>query len=333
MTVEKSEERLSVLEEFRRDFPGVWKSIPYKGVFTSLLVLWVLLFEFLGNSTFGYINTHSLFGWASYAYLSSADDQHGFFIPLIVLALLWWKRNDFRDLKTQPWLPALVLVAFALFLHVAGYLAQQTRISLAAFYFGLYALLGLVWGLAVLKASFFPMCLFLFALPFGTIAESITLPLRVITTQMTCGIANQILGINVIRSGVRILDPSGSFQYEIAAACSGLRSITAVLALCTIFAFINFKRLRNRLIMLLAAIPLAVLGNLTRLLIIIIVAEGFGQKAGNWIHDSSLFSLLPYVPPILGIIVLGHLLREQPPSDPVEKKAVIGPSAELPATS
>ena len=333
MTVEKSEERLSVLEEFRRDFPGVWKSIPYKGVFTSLLVLWVLLFEFLGNSTFGYINTHSLFGWSCYAYLMSEDDQHGFFIPLIVLVLLWWKRNDFRDLKTQPWLPALVLVAFALFLHVAGYLAQQTRISIAAFYFGLYALLGLVWGPAVLRTSFFPMCLFLFALPFGTIAETITLPLRVFTTQLTCGIANHILGIDVIRSGVRILDPSGSFQYEIAAACSGLRSITAVLALCTIFAFINFKRLRNRLIMLLAAIPLAILGNLTRLLIIIIVAEGFGQKAGDWIHDSSLFSLLPYVPPILGIVVLGHLLREQSPSDPVEKKTVIEPSAQLSATS
>jgi len=332
MTVEKSEERLSFLEEFRREFPGVWKSIPYKGVFTSLLVLWVLLFEFLGNSTFGYINTHSLFGWSSYAYLLHDDDRHGFFIPLIVLALLFWKRNDFKGLKVQPWLPGLLLIAFALFLHVVGYLAQQTRISLASFYFGLYALMGLVWGPAVLKVSFFPMCLFLFALPFGTIAESITLPLRVVTTQMTCGIANHILGIDVFRQGVRILDPSGTFQYEIAAACSGLRSITAVLALCTIFAFVNFKRLRNRLIMLSAAIPLAILGNLTRLLIIIIVAEGFGQKAGNWIHDSTLFSLLPYVPPILGIIVLGHLLREQSPSDPVEKKPVIEPGAQLSAT-
>src|SRR5690348_12654098 len=116
MTVEKSE-GLSALEEFRRDFPGVWKSIPFKGVFVSLLVLWVLLFEFLGNSTFGYINTHSLFGWTSYAYLTHEDDKHGFFIPLVVLALLWWKRNDFQSLKARPWLPGLVLIALALFLH------------------------------------------------------------------------------------------------------------------------------------------------------------------------------------------------------------------------
>ena len=331
MTVEKSE-GLSALEEFRRDFPGVWKTIPYKGLFVSLLVLWVLLFEFLGNSTFGYINTHSLFGWTSYAYLLHEDDKHGFLIPWVVLALLWWKRSDLQALKARPWAPGLALIAFALLLHVAGYLAQQTRISLAAFYFGLYALFGVVWGPAILRATFFPMCLFAFALPLGTIAESITLPLRLFTTSLTCGIAWNVLGIEVIRSGVLILDPSGTFKYEIAAACSGLRSITAVLALCTIFGFLNFKRLRNRLIMLAAAIPLAILGNLTRLLIIIMVAEGFGQEAGNWVHDSSLFSLLPYVPPIVGIIVLGHILREHPPADRVEKP-VIEPRGELTATS
>jgi exosortase len=331
MTVEKTE-RLSALEEFRRDFPAVWKTIPYKGVFVSLLVLWVLLFEFLGNSTFGYINTHSLFGWTSYAYLTHEDDKHGFFIPFIVLALLWWKRSDLQSVQARPWIWGLGLVALALFLHIAGYLAQQTRISLAAFYFGLYALFGVVWGPAVLRATFFPMCLFVFALPLGTLAESITLPLRLFTTSLTCGIADNVLGIHVIRSGVILMDQSGSFKYEIAAACSGLRSITAVLALCTIFAFINFKRLRNRLVMLLAAIPLAILGNLTRLLLIIMAAEGFGQKAGNWIHDSSIFSLLPYLPPIIGIIVLGHIFHEQSPSERVEKP-VIQPRGELPATS
>ena len=80
MTVEKNE-GLSVLDELRRDFPGVWQRLPFKGVFISLLVLWVLLFEFLGNSTFGYINTHSIFGWTFYDYLTQMDDEHGFLIP------------------------------------------------------------------------------------------------------------------------------------------------------------------------------------------------------------------------------------------------------------
>src|SRR5215213_10172390 len=53
----------SLLEELRDELPIIWKNIPHKGVFVSLLAAWVLLFEFLGNSTFGYIQTHSLFAW------------------------------------------------------------------------------------------------------------------------------------------------------------------------------------------------------------------------------------------------------------------------------
>jgi exosortase len=330
MTEEKTD-RPSALEEFKREFPIVWKSIPFKGVFVSLLVGWVLLFEFLGNSTFGYIDTHSLFAWTCYSYLNSADDEHGFFIPVLVLALLWWKRNEFRNLKTQPWLPGLALVALALFLHIAGYLAQQTRLSVAAFYFGLYALIGLVWGLGALRTTFFPMCLFVFALPLGALAETITFPLRLFATAVTGGIANTILGVSVITRGTMIYDPSGAFQYEVAAACGGLRSLTAVLALCTIFSFMNFNRMRNRVILILAGIPLAILANLSRLLGLIIISEAFGKEVGMKVHDSTWFSLLPYVPAIVGVVLLGHWLREQPRARDVEKP-VMGTPPELQAT-
>jgi exosortase len=318
MSVETSV-RPSLLEEFRRDFPAVWRRIPYKGLFTLLLTLWVLLFEFVGNSTFGYINTHSLFGWTSYAYLSSPDDEHGFYIPLVVLGLFWWKRRDFEGLAARPWPPGLVLVIAALLLHVAGYLAQQTRISLAAFYFGLYALIGIAWGPRVLRASFFPMCLFAFALPLGTLAETITFPLRLFA-----------VWINVVHQGTLIFDPSGAFQYEVAAACGGLRSLTAVLALCTIYGFLSFRKASNRLFLFLAGFPLAIAGNMTRLLMIIIVSEAFGRNTGAAVHDSTFFSLIPYVPPIIGIIVLGHLLREQKGPKVVEPRGFSG-SAEATA--
>jgi exosortase len=317
MTVEKCE-RPSALQEFKQEFPGVWAGIPHKGLFTAVLVIWVLLFEFLGNSTFGYINTHSLFAWTSYSYLTSADDEHGFYIPLLVLVLFWWKRKEFAGIKTGPSFFGLCLVAFALLLHLLGFLSQQTRISLAAFYFGLYTLIGLVWGSAALKKAFFPMCLFIFALPLGTLAETITFPLRLMATDLTSGIARNILGINVIHRGTLIFDPSGAFQYELAAACGGLRSLTAVLALCTIFSFTSFSRIRNRFILIAAGFPLAIIGNITRLLGIIIVSEAFGQKYGQMVHDSPWLSLLPYIPPIIGIVLLGHFLREQKSEQMVE---------------
>jgi exosortase len=331
MSADKSQ-RLSVLEEFFRDFPTVWRNIPYKGLFTVCLVVWTLLFEFLGNSTFGYINTHSLFAWADYSYLSGGDDEHGLIIPFVVLALLWWKRAELATISSKPWLPGLLVIAAALVLHVLGFLSQQARLSLAGFFLGLYGLIGMVWGFEALKKTFFPMCLLAFALPLGTLAESITFPLRILATRLTCGVARTVLGISVIEQGTFIYDPNGTFKYEIAAACGGLRSLTAVLALCTIFAFMNFKRVRNIVVMIAAGFPLAVLGNVTRLVMVIIVSEAFGQKSGEWVHDNGFFSLVPYVPPIVGIILLGHFLRENKTARPSEPPMFDG-KGQLPATT
>jgi exosortase len=296
-----------------------------------LLVPWVLLFEFFGNSTLGYIKTHSLFAWTFFSYLNSADDEHGFLIPFVVLALFWWKRGELRTIKAEPCLPALVLIAFALIIHILGYVSQQTRISIIAFYFGLYGMIGLVWGFSALKATFFPMCLFAFALPLGTLAETITFPLRLLATKITGTIATTVLGINVVHKGTMIYDPSGSFQYEVAAACGGLRSLTAVLALCTVFGFMNFQKTRNRLFLLAAGIPLAILANLSRLLGLIIISEAFGKDIGMKAHDNTWFSLVPYVPAIVGVTLLGHWLREQSDDPTVEKPVLETPTQLQPA--
>lgn len=330
MTVGKSD-RASVWEEFAQEFPRVWKGIPFKGLFVSMLVVWVLLFEFLGNSTFGYIDTHSLFAWMFYAYETSVDDEHGLFIPLVVLALFWWKRDEFKGLGAKPCYAGLAIVAAALMLHVFGYLAQQGRLSIAAFYFGIYGLIGIAWGIRALGKSFFPMCLLVFTVPLGTLAESITFPLRLIATHSTSFLAQTVFGINVVQNGTQIYDPGGAFQYDVAAACSGLRSLTAVLALCTIYAFMNLKKWPRRLMMIASALPLAVAGNVCRLLMIITVSDAMGEDYGKWVHDSPIFSLVPYLPPIVGIAVLGHFLREdrakrptQPPkmdSEPLEQPA------------
>ena len=125
--------------------------------------------------------------------------------------------------------------------------------------------------------------------------------------------AGDILGMNIAQRGTQIIDLNGNFQFEVAAACSGLRSLTAVLALCTIYAFMNFKGTARRIAMIAAAFPLAVMGNVLRLLTLIMVSEAFGRERGEAFHDSTFFSLLPYIPAILGIMALGHFLREKKP--------------------
>jgi len=275
----------------------------------GLLLLWIGLFHLLGNSTLGYVKTSSLFGWMDYAYSNRADDEHGYFVPFLVLGLLYWKREELMALPKSVWWPGLVLMVPALALHIVGFQVQQTRLSIVAFYSGLFGLTCLVWGWQWLRATFFPFFLLSFCVPLGNKADVITQPLRQLATDITTVIARGPLGINVLQNGTTIFDPTGKFTYEIAAACSGLRSLTAITVLAIIFAFVWFKSWWKRGLILAAAVPLAIGSNVFRLSSIIVAAEAFGQKAGMFVHDNWLLSLLPYLPAMLGLFVLGWLLE------------------------
>jgi exosortase len=302
---------------------GAWRSLPSKGLLLALSGAWIALFHYLGNSTFGYIDSPSLFGWLNYSYSQSHDDELGRYVPLIVLGLCWWKRDELLGVRKRPSTGALAIVALALLLHVVGFAVQQTRLSVVAFWLGIFGLLGVVWGWAFLRAVFFPFFLVGFAVPIGTMAETITFPLRMLATDITAAISQVGLGVSLIQNGTQIFDSAGKFQYEVAAACGGLRSLTATLALAAIYSFLTLDRTWKRLVMIASAFPLAVAGNVLRLTLIILAAEAFGQKAGNWVHDDPVMSLLPYVPAFLGLRVLGSWLapnardeasREPPPA-------------------
>lgn len=299
-------------DEFRQEFGQFWQRLPFKGLFFGLLGVWILLFHFLGNSTLGYVRTSSLFGWLIYAYENAVDDQHGYFIPLVVLALMWWKRQDLLAVKKLHWWPGLLLLLFALLIHVAGFMVQQTRVSVVAFFVGIYALMGLVWGFQWLKTTFFPFFLFAFCVPISTISfvsEKLTLPLRILATQITSFISSVGLGINVNCNGTLITDANGTYHYEVAATCSGIRSLTAIFALTLIYGFVLFPSPWKRLAMIASAFPMAVLANVVRLCMIIIAAETFGQSTGNYVHENGFLSMLPYVPAIGGVLFLGFYLK------------------------
>jgi exosortase len=309
-----------ILEDFRLDLTDCWQRLPNKGFFFILLAAWLALFQFLGNSTLGYISTPSLLQWMRIVYgsddVSGSDDSHGKLIPFLVLALFWWKRKQLLALPLRIWWPGLLLLALALGLHLLGYMAQQPRISIVALFVGIYGLMGLAWGRLWLRESFFPFCLFVFCVPLGWLAVSITFPLRLLVCRLVEWISNNILQIDVLRVGTALIDPTGQYQYDVAAACSGIRSLFATLAVAIIYAMLCFRPWWKRGVLMASAVPLAILGNTVRMLTIIIAAEIWGQKGGAYVHEGGPFgvlSLLPYVAAFAGLLLLGHWLRENPP--------------------
>jgi exosortase len=286
-----------------------WRDWPDKPLFFGLLVAWLALFHFLGNSTFGYVDTPSLFVWMYNAYNAPlSEDGHGNLIPLVVLVLFWMKREELRGLPRRPSWAGVTLIMTALILHLLGFAAQQPRLSIVALFTGIYGIIGALWGWSWLRASFFPLILFAFCVPLGSLSESITFPLRMVVTKISVGLSQNVLGIDVVREGSQIFDTQRSYSYDVAPACSGIRSLISLLALTTIYGFLTFRTTWRRILMIALAFPLAIAGNVIRITAVIVAAEAFGQNAGAKVHDGAGF--ITFAVAIVCVMLISYGLRE-----------------------
>jgi exosortase len=309
-----------ILDEFQTELVDAWRRLPNKGFFFVLLVAWLALFAFLGNSTFGYMDTPSLLKWmymlgSAKSAEGETDDNQMLIAPLLVIGLFWWKR---KELLSQPMVMAwqgLLLVALGLLFHIVGYRVQQPRISIIGMFTGIYGLMGLAWGPKFLRASVFPFFLFIFCVPFGTLSEFITVPLRHLVAAIVEGLTGRF---GVIRQGTQLIDAKGNFQFEVAAACGGIRSLIVTIMLAIVFGFTVFRAAWKRIVLLASAVPLAVAGNVLRLLVVIIASKAVNKDFGMKVHDNTITSLLPYVPAVLALLWLGSLLEKKNPPPEVK---------------
>ena len=88
------EEVVALVLRLNDEVAALWRQLPHRGLFFGLLAVWVVLFQFLGNSTLGYVNTPSLFGWWVWVQTVNNEESHGWLIPFVVAGLLWWKRAE-----------------------------------------------------------------------------------------------------------------------------------------------------------------------------------------------------------------------------------------------
>jgi len=262
---------------------------------------------------------YSLSGWMWDKWSDPSNDaSHGKLIPWVVLVVLWFRRERLVKSVSGVWWPGLAAVGLALVLHVVGFVVQQPRLSMVAFFFGAWGLAGLVWGWETLKAAFFPFFIFGFCVPMGgTFALTLTLPLRQFAAKATMFITHDMLQMAVARSGTNLMDPTGHgyFNCEVAAECSGIRSFMALLAISTIFSVLAMRVLWKRAVMIGLSVPIALICNVLRLVAIILAATAFrSQAAGNFVHE--WFGYVTYMIGIGILLLAARWLGEKPSPSP-----------------
>lgn len=251
-----------------------------------------LVFHFQGNTT----DIHA-FGRSSILWMFShwrtvdqygEDYSHGWLIPLVSLGLVYWKRRELARIPKEVSYLGLAVVVAGLLMHWLGAKAQQTRMSL-------FGLIILTWGIPfyfygwkTAKVLAFPCAFLIFCIPLNFL-DTVTFPLRVFATALSSLLLNGI-GIPVERVGTTLNMLSAGEKLDVAAACSGIRSLVALSAITAVYAYVTQKTLLKKWILFACSIPLAIIANVVRLTTIAIVAESFGTElAVGLYHDWSGF--------------------------------------------
>jgi EpsI family protein len=274
------------------------------------------VFQFCGNASRGYIDTASLFYWWGFQWVNpTSETQHGWLI-LALSAWLFWRnlqqesgerkaesgepevdRGNRKAKIKNPKLAACAMLG-GLALHLFGYFVQQTRLSIVALLLFTWGAVTLAGGRRWGRAARFPLAFLLFAVPVSFL-DTAGFWLRLWVIDASYGLAH-LAGLDVLRSGTRLFAPDGAFQYDVAAACSGVRSLMALLALSLLGGYLYLRAWWLRGLMLLLGLPFIYVGNVVRIAAVIFAAQWFGQKAGAWVHDWAGF--------LVFVIVLGLVM-------------------------
>jgi exosortase len=178
---------------------------------------------------------------------------------------------------------ALAAMLGGLALHLLGYAVQQTRLSIVALLLFTWGVLALAGGRRWGRAAAFPLGFMVFAIPVDVL-DTVGFYLRLGVVDVASGIA-RALGLGVVRNGTLLFSPHGGYQYDVAAACSGVRSLMALAALSLLVGYLSLRAWWARLAVLVLCGPYTFVGNIVRTAAIILAAEWFGQRAGNLVHE------------------------------------------------
>jgi len=214
--------------------------------------------------------------------------SHGFLVAPLALYFAWERRQVLRRCAIEPsWWGLVPLVLGTLALAV-GRLGVELMAMRVSFVLTLNGLVLLLLGRQVYRTLLFPLLfLFLMIPPPQSLVNAVTFPLQLIAADLGVD-ALHALAIPALREGNIIHLPNT--QLFVADACSGLRSLQALGTLAVVFAYFFRKNPIERVVIVLSAIPIAILVNSVRVGLTGILTYQLGEEAARgWIHQTEGF--------------------------------------------
>jgi exosortase len=281
-------------------------------VFILLFAVWPYQhwqWEHRGSVLEGWVKTLSMD--------ANAEWQFCFLVPLIVAFLIYRQKEVLKVMPLQGSWWGVPVLAFAMIVYWLGYKADTGYLGFAAIQFSLAGLILLLAGKSWMKVLFLPWIFLIFAWPFFPMDGLLASKLKIPTAQIA-GLLMQLLGMDVVREGSAIqsaadfaagIKQGDMFVLEVADSCSGMRSLYALIMVGVLYSFLALKGTLPRVLLSLSTIPLAVIGNVVRLVLLAVGCLVFGQdiavgKTVNGEQEESFYHLLAgYV--VFGVALAG----------------------------
>ena len=237
------------------------------------------------------------------------DDNysHGFLIPPIAGYLIWQKKDELSKALASPSNMGLLFLAVGLLVFVVGKLGAELFTMRFSMLIVVWSLVLFMAGWRIGRQTFIPISYLGFMIPLPAIIwNQIAFPLKLFATALAAN-AISLIGIPIFREG-NILHLSNT-TLEVVDACSGLRSLTSLLALSGAFALITQHSFVKKWILFLSAVPIAILVNIIRLTGTAALAHKYGERvAQGFLHEFS--GIIIFVLAILFLYLVHVLLQK-----------------------
>ena len=265
------------------------------------------------NRESGMTSTELLVSWIvggacllTVASAALSEDAYPYYVTmpavLVLIGLVFYHLRTVRLTEVSPAIRwsgvAVILVGFLIRLLAAYY--DMNPLDRYSFIVALLGICVLVGGLELLSWAGLPIAFVVFMFPLPTILENSVLMTLQKWAAMWGTWTLQLLGAPAMRDGHKLI--VDQMPLDVAAACSGLRMATIFGAMSIAMAILMVERpWWDRLIMIISAVPVALLTNVIRITITALLLLYFHDVEGldKAIHDYAGYAMMPIAMGIL----------------------------------
>ena len=217
--------------------------------------------------------------------MSVWHNAHGLLIPFVVAYFAYQELTARRDLPTRSSAWGFVFLVPAMLLQALDAGMHTELLSAVSLVMAIPGLSLLFLGMERSKAIAFPLAFLVFALPIPlALTEQIHLMLRHLVANATAA-AVPYFGVPVFQEGTTLHLAPGPLQ--IADACSGFSTLYAAVAVAFLTAY-TCQSPARRVLVLLAAVPLAIIANVLRVGFLVLMVVWTGPDIlETWVHPAS----------------------------------------------